>query len=398
MPSALSQRLRTLAVTWVAVAGIGYVVDLLRQTQDHLTNGAGRPFGDDFINFWSAAALALRGSVATIYDLNAFHAFETAVAGAAIDFYHYSYPPTLMVLTAPLGLVPYVPALFVWLIAGWLCFYAALRVARPQAGTWLLALAAPAVFINAVGGQNGTWTAALLGGGLSLLERRPSLAGVLFGLLTYKPQLGLLVPIALLAGRHFRAFLVAAVTAVALVLVSVLLFGAPLWPTYFHHASVLQHVILENSTGVWHRMISVFIFARRIGADVPTAYVVQAAVGLCAAAVVAVAWFRETPAAAKNALLVLGTCLATPYLQDYDLVVGVFVAVWLVELYGPVDESRPALVGAGLILLVPFLASPLAHFTGYDVGPLFIAPVFVVAAQAAFTRSRSGDSIASASP
>ena len=71
-------------------------------------------------------------------------------------------------------------------------------------------LAAPAVFINAVGGQNGTWTAALFGGGLSLLERRPLLAGGLLGLLIYKPQLALLIPVALLAGRHWRAFAAAA--------------------------------------------------------------------------------------------------------------------------------------------------------------------------------------------
>src|SRR5258707_10279692 len=105
----------------------------------------------------------------------------------------------------PLGLMAYVPALLAWLAAGWYAFYRALRLAMPGQGTLLLALAAPAVFINAVGGQNGTWTAALFGGGLGLLERRPLLAGGLLGLLIYKPQLGLLIPVALLAGRHWRA-------------------------------------------------------------------------------------------------------------------------------------------------------------------------------------------------
>jgi hypothetical protein len=370
-----------LAISWIAVAGVAYVADLLRQTQAGLTNGALRPFGDDFINYWSGAYLAWHGRAPEIYNWNAFHAFESSVAAGTIDFYHYGYPPVLLVLTAPLALIPYVPALFAWLIAGWLSFYAALRAALPDRSALLLALATPAVFINAVGGQNGTWSAAFLGGGLAVLNRRPILAGVLFGLLTYKPQLGILLPLTLLAGRHFRAFIAAAVTAMALVLASVLLFGSENWPVFFHNAGVLRQVILEDSTGVWHRMLSVFVAARRLGADVPTAYAAQGVVALAVAVVVAIGWYRDIPQAAKNVLLVLGTFLATPYLQDYDLVVGAFVVVWLVELYPANEMPRPALIGAGLILVVPFVASLLAHLTGLEWGPLFIAPAFVIAAQ-----------------
>lgn len=382
-------RLRTIAICWIAVAAAAYIFDLFRQTRDGLTNGAGRPLGDDFINYWSAPFLAWHGRAGEIYNWDAFHAFEVSVAGPSLQFYHYSYPPTLLVLTAPLALLPYGPGLFAWLLAGWLCFYGALRSALPDKGTLLLALATPAVFINAVGGQNGTWTAALLGGGLSLLNRRPILAGILFGLLIYKPQFGLLLPFALLAGRQFRAIAAAAITAAALVLASVLLFGPDIWAAYFHNATVLRQLILEDGTGVWHRMLSVFVFARRLGADAPTAYVVQAAVALPVAAIVALAWFRATPAPAKNALLVLGTCLATPYLQDYDLVVGAFVFVWLVELYPATEMPTPAAISAGLILLVPFVAALLANLTGYAFGPLFIAPAFVIAAQIALTKAKS---------
>jgi arabinofuranan 3-O-arabinosyltransferase len=314
------------AISWIGVASAAYVVDLLHQTRDGLTDGAGRPFGDDFINYWSAAFLAWHGRAADIYNWSAFHAFEQSVVGASLDFYHYSYPPVLPVLTAPLAVLDYVPALFLWLLAGWVCFYLALRALRPNRGVLLLALATPAVFLSAVGGQNGTWTAAFLGGGLSLLERRPVIAGILLGLLIQKPQLGLLVPVALLAGGQFRAFSAAAITTAALVLASILLFGSEIWTAYFHNATVLREAVLEAGTGVWHRMLSVFVAAGRLGVGVPAAYGVQAIVALIAAAVVAVAWYRDVPAPAKNALLVLGTLLATPYLQDYDLVVGAFVA------------------------------------------------------------------------
>jgi arabinofuranan 3-O-arabinosyltransferase len=384
-------RLRTLAFCWIAVAGSAWLIDLLRQTSDHLTDGALRPFGDDFISFWSAPFLAWHGQAAAVYDWNAFHAFTTGVAGAAIQSYQYNYPPVLLVLSAPLALIPYVPGLFVWLIGGWYAFYAALRVARPARDTWLLALATPAVFISAVGGQSGTWTAALLGGGLSLLERRPALAGILFGLLIVKPQLGILLPIALLAARQFRVFAIAGLTVAALVLASMLLCGADIWSVYFQHVAVMRHLTLEDGSGVWHRFVSVFVALRRLGAGIPTAYAAQALVALAAAAVVAIAWYRDVRPAAKNVLLILGTWLATPYVQDYDLVVGAFVAVWQLEL-DPLP-AKPAIIGAALVMLAPLLASVLARLTGYEFGPLFFAPAFVIAAQLALAE-RSPSAIA----
>lgn len=395
---AFYSRLRALAIGWIVFAGAVYVEDLWQQTRDGLTNGALRPFGDDFINFWSAPYLGWHGRVASVYAWDQFHTFQVGIVGAAINLYHYSYPPTLIVLTAPLALMPYVPALFVWLLSGWLAFYAALCAARPKPGTWWLALATPAVFVNAVGGQNGTWTAALLGGGLSLLERRPVIAGVLFGLLTVKPQLGILLPVALIAGRQYRTIVAACATAALLLLASILLFGAHLWPVYFHHATVLQHAILEDGRGVWHRMVSVFVFARRLGADVPVAYAVQAAAALVVGIVVAIAWYRDVPAAAKNALLVVGTCLATPYVQDYDLVIGAFIVVWLVELYPRAEQAKSVIIGATLILVGPLLASTLARATGFDFGPLFIAPVFVIVAQAVFPVRSAADGAESVAP
>jgi len=75
------------------------------------------------------------------------------VVGAPLDGYHYSYPPMLLVLTLPLAFVPYVPALALWISAGWFAFYRALRLAMPRGRALLLALAAPAVFVNTVGGE-----------------------------------------------------------------------------------------------------------------------------------------------------------------------------------------------------------------------------------------------------
>ena len=109
--------------------------------------------------------------------------------------------------------------------------------------------------------QNGAWTAALFGGGLGLIERKPLIAGGLLGLLVYKPQLGILIPIALLAGRHWRAFAAATIVACTLIALSALIFGAEIWGEYVRNLAVLRTVSLEDGSNVWHR----FVFRIRSG-------------------------------------------------------------------------------------------------------------------------------------
>ncbi len=371
----------TLARSFIAVAAAIYLFDLWQQTRDHLTNGALRPFGDDFINYWSGAYLAWHGHAAEIYDPVAFHLFQESVAGAPIQGYHYSYPPVLLLLTAPLAFVPYVPGLALWLAGGWYAFYRAVRLALPGRGALLLALSAPAVFTTAVGGQTGTWPAALFGFGLGLIEKRPALAGGLLGLLIYKPQFGLLVPVALLAGRHWRAFLFAGISAGALLAISVIWLGPALWTDYLRNLAVLRQIVLEDGTGVWHRFVSVFVAARRLGAPIDAAYAIQALTGALALIAVALVWWRkDAPLGVKNAVLLSGTCLATPYLQDYDLVFGALIVIWLWrEPAAGFERTLP--VAAALLLILPLLAAATANITGLCLGPLFIAPIFFLAAR-----------------
>jgi hypothetical protein len=383
-------RLRMIAQFWLVIACAVYVADLLHQTQDGLSNGIGRAFGDDFVNYWSGAFLALHGRAAEVYDFAAFHLFEQSVTGPNIGYYHYSYPPLLLLLTLPLALIPYVPALGVWLVATWYGFYRALKLTSGH-GVLLLSLATPALFVNAVGGQNGALTAALLGGGLVLQGRRPIVAGVLFGCLAYKPHLALLLPFALIAGRRWWTIGATGATVVLLVAASATAFGPDRWLEYAGNLSQLRTVILEDGTGVWHRMLSVFVFARRLGADVATAYALQGAFAALAALFVARSWWRDEPAHLRNAMVILGTCLATPYLQDYDLVMSAFVVVWLKAEEGhskiPATWIRAAMA---VMLLLPLMAAPLGKLTGLALGALFILPVFALLIAMSRARSNGG--------
>ena len=108
---------------------------------------------------------------------------------------------------------------------------------------------------------------------------------------------------------------------------------------------------------------------------------------MLAGVAVALVWFRDAPAGIKNAVLLLGTCLATPFLQDYDLVFGALAVAWIWQASTSLatalaDNSERALIySSGLFLLLPLFAASLAHITGLSFGPLFIVPIFVVALQ-----------------
>jgi len=369
---------RPIAQCWVVVAAIAYAVDLLPQIRDGLSDGSGRALGDDFLNCWSAALLAFQGRAAEVYDFVAFHAYETSVVGSHIGFYHYSYSPVLLLLSLPLAFISYVPALGIWLFTTWLGFYRALLLSGAD-GVLLLSIATPALFVNALLGQNGALTAALLGGGLLLIDRRPIVAGALLGLLAFKPHLALMLPVALIAGRRWRTVGAAAAMVVLLVSVSAVIFGIDCWTLYGRNLAILRMLILEDGTGVWHRMVSVFVFAKRLGAGAGLAYVLQAASALLASCFVFRSWFRDDPAHLRLAMVVVGNWLATPYLQDYDLVVGAFVVVWLrtAERCSPawIPHIRSATVA---ILLLPIAAGLFGKATGLAAGPIVIVPLFVL--------------------
>jgi hypothetical protein len=129
-------------------------------------------------------------------------------------------------------------------------------------------------------------------------------------------------------------------------------------------------------------MMSVFVMARHFGFSVDASYIAQAISALIAAAVVAWSWWRDDRMEIRYGLLVLGTCLVTPYLQDYDLVVGAFVAVWLLTLQRQGLMSRPVTqLAMASILLWPLVNATIGKATGFALGPLVIAPLFVLFAR-----------------
>ncbi|KRR01656.1 glycosyltransferase family 87 protein [Bradyrhizobium valentinum] len=289
---------------------------------DGLISSNGQPIGTDFSNVYAAGTLTWQGRAADAYAPALQHAAEKAVFdGSDVPFYGWHYPPFFFAVAVLVAAVPYAWGLALWLVTSFAAYLAAIRAVVPRHETWLVAAAFPAVFVNIGHGQNGFLTAALLGGALHWLDRRPWLAGVLIGLLAYKPQLGVLIPVALLAGGRCRTIGAAAATVAALVAISFAMLGSGIWQAFADSMNFTQTVVLEQGGTGWQKIQSIFSAVRACGANVPTAYAAQASLFAMLAASLAWLWHSDVAFELKAAALALGCLLATPYVLDYDLVV-----------------------------------------------------------------------------
>lgn len=339
-----------------------------------LIDRRGQPVGTDFITLYAGGVVARQGAPASVYDHPRFHAAEKQVVGsAALPYFGWYYPPYYLFVAWPLALLPYLTALFAF--AG-LTFAALAAVVWRILPSWiaLLVLAAfPGTFINLGNGQNGFLTAALLGGGLVLLRERPALAGCLFGLLCIKPQMGLLLPLALAAGGHWRAILAAAATVLGLALLSLGLFGAETWRGFLGATAFARGVVLEQGGIGWPKLISVFAALRQLGASITLAYAAQAAVALGAVAFVVHLWRRrDIDFALKAACLSLAGLLATPYGLDYDLAQLALPIAWIVTL-GMRDGFRDyEKFLLALAWVLPLGARAIATVTAIQLTPILL--------------------------
>ena len=224
---------------------------------------------------------------------------------------------------------------------------------------YLLALAIPMVFINALVGQNGFLTAALIGGTLYLIPMRPILAGVCLGLLTYKPQYGVLFPVVLIAASHWRVFFSAAATAAVMALVSWLAFGTESWLAFFHWMPKFSQAFLTEGKASWWRLQSLFSLVRYFGGSEALAWGFQWVLTASVAVVLALMWRSRVPYTLKAAALAAGTLLTTPYLFMYDMMVLAIPVAFLVRIglkTGFRPYELPALGGA-LLLFALFMVA-----------------------------------------
>ena len=351
---------------------------------DGLIDRNGKPLGTDFSNVYAAGELTWQGKPADAYSPALQHAAEKATFGGRdVPFYGWHYPPFFFAVAFLVAALPYAWGLALWLIASFAAYLAMIRAILPRPETLLIASAFPAVFVNIGHGQNGFLTAALLGGALCLLDRRPWLAGILIGLLAYKPQYGVMIPVALLAGQRWSTIAAAGLTIAALVGLSFATLGSGVWHAFLDSMNFTQTVVLEQGGTGWEKIQSAFSAARNWGADVKTAYAIQLALGVMLAATLAWLWRSDAALELKASALATASLLATPYVLDYDLVV-LAVSIAFLTRHGLKSGFRDyeiSLLAAAWI--VPLISRGLAGATGIPLGLIVMLALYVATLQRA---------------
>ncbi len=324
------------------------------------------PIGVDFVATWAAGRVALEGGDA--YDPEQLRPVEQAATGGT-RFYPYPYPPTYRLLTEWFGALPYPAALVLWEILGAAAFVGAMMALTGGRGFWP-ALAFPGLIVNVVNGQNGLWLAAALTLALAFMARRPMPSGAMIGLLSVKPHLGLMIPFALGTGRFWKCFLAAAVTVIALVALSIVLFGVAPWHSFFGTLEAYRTGLMQGDDPAIAKLVSPFAHLRRIGAGPAAAYAVQAIVALFALGCVVKAWRSAAPIGIKQAVLVIAGLLATPYLFDYDMAL-LAPAIALVALLGLEQGFRSwEKTMLAVLWILPGIARPIAVYSGVPIVPV----------------------------
>ncbi|MBS0221385.1 MAG: DUF2029 domain-containing protein [Proteobacteria bacterium] len=277
----------------------------------------------DFLVFYAALDAWTEGKLALVYNIDAFTQFQNVIYADLLtrvaNFRPFLYPPTWLLMLLPLAWLSVAKAYAVFMAttvaaATWL-------EGRRHWRGWLAILVSPAAAWTVLAGQNTFLSIALFYGGLHLLERAPASAGILFGLLAYKPQLWVLVPLALIAARKWRAFAWMTATVIVLALASASVFGIAFWHGFFalvREAGKAQ-VANEMYEHVFMLMTTLFNAARIVGLSTSAASAIQLAGSALAVAAVWIAFSRHLPGAPRAAVLATATMLVSPYSLNYDL-------------------------------------------------------------------------------
>jgi hypothetical protein len=340
----------------------------------------------DFVNVWTAGQHALNGHPAAAYNEAVHKAAQVVVLGRDFEAtFPWYYPPTFFFPATLLALVPYVPAFLLWVSLTFAAYVAVMRGIIGSNIGILLACAYPGVMMNLAPGQNGFLTAALFGGALLTMQQRPLLCGLLLGLLSFKPQLGLLIPIALIASSRWKVIIAAATTTVALNAASLFVFGQEAWQAFFPTLQAASREMLTEGLSGWGKLHSIYGLARLLGGSDALGWSLQATLLISSAIATFVIWRSNASFETKAAALVTAALLSTPYVFIYDLVILAVPMAFLVRagaLKGFLNREALGLeVVCLMIAAFPVLAVPVGFAATLLVAALIARRMLVEAGE-----------------
>jgi hypothetical protein len=350
------------------------------------------PTSTDFVSFYAAGALADSGNPELAYDQVAHDSAEQRATAAGVEYRFFYYPPVFLLLCAALACLPYLAAFLVFEAATLaLCLIVMREILAERDWSAIVpVLAFPAALWTLGLGQNSFLTAALFGAGTLGIDRRPILAGICLGALCYKPHFALLVPVALLAGSHWRALGAFLGSAAALCGLSLIVFGWETWQGYLA-AAAGSHATYASGRINFGGLITPFGGVMLAGGTPNAAYMAQAAATLGAALLVAFVWRRGLPLPIRAATLAVATLVAVPVALIYDFMLAAIAAAWLVrDPAGLNGRERVALAALFVLSMTP---PGLAEAWHIPAGPIAALALLVLIAARALGTLLSTDRV-----
>ncbi len=369
------RRARAYSLILLLVSATGFVAWVAMAP--HLVDRSGKPLGPDFMSFYAASKLALSGHAVGAWTPVTHQAAEDAIFGRSLGYWAFFYPPAYLLLCWPLALLPYGVALAAWLGGTTAAAVAVLR-RWTQGLPVVVLLAFPALWLNLGNGQNAALFTAIMAGGCLLLPRRPLLAGLVFGLLVMKPQLGLALPVLLAAPGRWKTFFTTGLSAAALGVTAWLVVGSDGYLAFLHNGA-LATATLDQGLVSPDKMQSLFAALRVLGAPSSLALTAQmiAALAILGSAAWIIVRHKPEPGA-FCALTVTATLQLSPFLLDYDLMLLAVPLGWLATA-GLRDGFRPWEKATILALFVwPLFARAVAANLHLPLTPLLMLGLYVV--------------------
>lgn len=278
------------------------------------------PLGGDFINLLTTARLIARNEIDKIYIPADFMAFQQQIIDADIGLRLWAYPPHSLLLAWPIAGLAFIPALVLWSIFG----ITVLALAARHYGfkPWEIALLclSPATIQCVLLGQTGNLATALLLLALAARSPRDKLSVLAAALLTLKPQFGFLLPVLWLIRRNWFLLIATSLATLSLLALSLAIFGPQVWQQYLHQTVPILGQLEKHGSGPFMAMIpSVFMSARIFSIDGDMALAIHWVFATLIGLWLVPRLIKINSRARQDTLLLLATCLMTPYLHFYDL-------------------------------------------------------------------------------
>ncbi len=354
---------------------------------DNMLDATNSPVGYDFITFWSAGYLALEGMPEAAFIRERIVEIQQfAVPGNnAVFLWHY--PPTFMLLTTVLAAIPYVTSYFLFIGGGFLFYVYSLKRLFQHRYALLLIVAYPAVYLTMVHGQNSLLSAGLLACAIFCFRTKPVMAGVFIGLLAFKPQLGVLIPLVLIVSQQWKVFWSAVLTTCLFVGLSLIVFGWELWSVFFQNMSVVKSLMGQGLL-LSEKMPSLYVTLKMSGLTDDLSYAVHWVMASGVVGTLIWLWYRSGPTAMAFAALIPAALLILPYLFDYEMtLLAIPIALLAMDIAqkGGVLWEKTILV-CGFV--TPLILAGIGQNFGIQIGFPVIFALFVLAVSRAVSDLR----------